>query len=94
MLAIDRYIGQNLAPSLWVSGSNPTGLITIQDKKLIYNSIKELYYSNYIGDPDGSPVSTASFNNDNTITGPIYTPNYYNYLSSTLLAKPIIPHRI
>jgi hypothetical protein len=30
------------------------------------------------------PAATASFNNDGTITGPAYTPNYYNYLSNTL----------
>jgi hypothetical protein len=81
---IDRYIGENLTSSLWTSGSNPTGQINIQDKGLIYNSIKELYYSNYLTNPSGSLVNTASFNTDGTITGPAYTPNYYNYLSTTL----------
>lgn len=90
-VSIDRYIGQNITSSLFVSGSNPTGYITIQDKKLVYDSIKELYYSNYIGGDDGAPVGTASFNPDGTITGPAYTPNYYNYLSSTLLANRYIP---
>ena len=36
---IDRYIGQNITSSLWISGSNPTGQINIQDKILVYNSI-------------------------------------------------------
>ena len=90
-VSIDRYIGQNITSSVFVSGSNPTGYITIQDKKLVYDSIKELYYSNYIGGDDGAPAGTASFNNDGTITGPRYTPNYYNYLSSTLLANRYIP---
>ena len=90
-VSIDRYIGQNITSSIFSSGSNPTGYITIQDKKLVYNSIKELYYSNYIGGDDGAPAGTASFNNDGTITGPFYTPNYYNYLSSTLLANRYIP---
>ena len=88
---IDRYIGKNITSSLWISGSNPTGYITTQDQILIYRSIRELYYSNYILDSDGSPAGIASFNTDGTITGPAYTPNYYNYLSSTLLADRYIP---
>jgi len=88
---IDRYIGRNVTSSLWVSGSYPTGQINIQDQILIYRSIRELYYSNYISGSDGSPAGTASFNVDSTITGPSYTPSYYNYLSSTLLADRYIP---
>jgi hypothetical protein len=88
---IDRYIGRNITSSLWVSGSYPTGQITTQNQILIYRSIKELYYSNYLQNPDGSPAGTASFNPDGTITGPAYTPNYYNYLSSTLPADRYIP---
>jgi hypothetical protein len=88
---IDRYIGRNITSSLWVSGSYPTGQINTQDQILVYRSIKELYYSNYLSGSDGSPAGTASFNTDGTITGPIYTPNYYNYLSSTLLADRYIP---
>ena len=88
---IDRYIGRNITSSLWVSGSYPTGQINTQDEILVYRSIKELYYSNYISGSDGSPAGTASFNTDGTITGPLYTPSYYNYLSSTLLADRYIP---
>jgi len=90
-VGIDRYIGRNVTASLWVSGSYPTGQISIQDQILIYRSIRELYYSNYISGSDGYPAATASFNIDGTITGPAYTPNYYNYLSSTLLADRYIP---
>ena len=88
---IDRYIGENISFSYWISGSNPTGQINIQDKALIYHSIKELYYSNYLTNPSGSPANTASFNPDGTITGPVYTPNYYNYLSTTLPTYRYIP---
>ena len=81
---IDRFFGTNNTSSLWISGSDNTGYITTQSRQLVYRSIKELYYSNYIGGENGAPSSTASFNNDGTITGPAYTPNYYNYLSNTL----------
>jgi len=88
---IDRYIGRNVTSSLWVSGSYPTGQINTQDQILVYRSIKELYYSNYLKSPNGSPVGTASFNVDGTITGPLYTPNYYNYLSTTLQVNRYFP---
>ena len=88
---IDRYIGRNVTSSLWISGSYPTGQITPQDEILVYRSIKELYYSNYLTNPSGSPANTASFNTDGTITGPVYTPNYYNYLSTTLPTYRYIP---
>lgn len=90
-VGIDRYLGKNITSSLWVSGSYPTGYITVQDQILVYRSIRELYYSNYLLNSDGSPAATASFNTDGTITGAAYTPNYYNYLSSTLLADRYFP---
>jgi len=88
---IDRYIGLNNTSPIWVSGSYPTGQVSIQDKVLVYRSIKELYYSNYLEGVNGSPAGTASFNVDGTITGPTYTPNYYNYLSTTLPANRYFP---
>ena len=90
-IEIDRYIGKNIIEDIWVSGSNPTGYINIQDQILIYHSVKELYYSNFLKGNDGSPAGTASFNTDGTITGPAYTPNYYNYLPNTLLADRYFP---
>jgi hypothetical protein len=88
---IDRYIGRNVTSSLWISGSYPTGYVDVQDEILIYRSIKELYYSNYISGSNGSPLGMAFFNPDGTITGPAYTPNYYNYLSNTLPPNRYIP---
>ncbi len=90
-IGIDRYIGQNITSSLWTSGSNPTGTIYQQDKHLVYKSIQELYYSNFLNGVNGSPVATASFNTDGTITGGTYTPSYYNYLGSTLPANRYFP---
>jgi hypothetical protein len=89
---IDLFIGDNTNPSLWVSGSNPTGYIHPQDKFLVYRSIRELYYYNYLLDDNGSPATTASFNLDGTITTTTsYTPNAYNYLCNTLLADRYFP---
>lgn len=89
---IDLFLGENLEPTLWSSGSNPTGYISTQDKYLIYRSTRELYYYNYLYGDDGSPVTTASFNPDGTITTTtIYTPNAYNYLPNTLPANRYFP---
>lgn len=89
---IDIFEGENTDPSLWVSGSNPTGYIYTQDKFLVYRSIRELYYYNYLLDDDGSPVTVPSFNPDGTITTTSsYTPNAYNYLSNTLPPNRYFP---
>jgi hypothetical protein len=89
---IDIFEGKNLEPTLWVSGSNPTGYISTQDKYLVYRSVRELYYYNYIYGDDGSPATTASFNVDGTITTTTqYTPNAYNYLPNTLPANRYFP---
>jgi hypothetical protein len=89
---IDLYIGENTDPSLWVSGSTSTGYINSQDKFLLYRSVRELYYYNYLFGEDGSPVTTASFNSDGTITTTTsYTPNAYNYLSNTLPSNRYFP---
>jgi hypothetical protein len=88
---IDLFLGENTNPSLWVSGSTSTGYNSIQDQFLVYRSIRELYYYNYIDGANGSSVATASFNPDGTITGLLYTPNSYNYLSNTLPANRYFP---
>ena len=88
---IDRFIGKNIPTTPFILGSNPTGDIFIQDQFLVYRSIRELYYSNFIGNDDGASAGLAVFETDGTITGPGYTPNSYNYLSSTLLANRYFP---
>tara|TARA_R110002049_G_scaffold563_7_gene3240 strand:+ start:3143 stop:4153 length:1011 start_codon:yes stop_codon:yes gene_type:complete len=83
-VGIERYIGQNIPTTIFVSGSNSTGQSFYLNKKLVYDSVKQLYYSNYLKSPSGSIVSTSSLNLDGTINGHLSTPNYYNYLSSTI----------
>lgn len=95
-VSIDRFIGKNITSSLrnTVDIFNPdsdptTGQLSTQYQRLIYNSIKELYYSNYLSSSYGSPVSTASLvpGNDSEgdrLIGKTYTPAFYNYLQTTL----------
>lgn len=89
-VGIDRFRGTNIP---YVPGFDETGYIITQSQALIYNSLKQLYYSNYLRGEDGSTVNTASFNVDGTITGQGATdqPMYENYLPNTLEANRFFP---
>ena len=77
-VGIDRFIGVNSSPTDNISSESTTGQISTIPQRLVYDSIKQLYYSNFLLDASGSNPITASFNYDGTITGPIATTNYYN----------------
>jgi len=89
-VGIDRFLGKNIT---YTSGSQITGNITSQSQALIYQSAKQLYYSNFISGSNGSPVTTASFNPDGTITSTngAYQPMYENFLQSTYTASRYFP---
>ena len=64
----------------------------------VFNSIKQLYYSNYLSSSNGdvSIASTASFNPDGTISAAsgsvgIYSPLYYNYDQTDLIPYKYFP---
>ena len=102
-VSIERYIGKNLQESICVSGSNSTGQISIENQQLVYDSIKQLYYTNFLSSPSGSPASTASFEstlfvpdfstaaNLGVLTGEQTTTNNINYLSSTININRTFP---
>lgn len=92
-VSIERYFGQNITSSLWVSGSYPTGQIDILNEELVYRSIRQLYYTNYLKNANGSPVTLVQFNPDGTIesTSGSYQPMYDNYLPDTLAADRLFP---
>ncbi len=86
---IDRFLGKNIT---YVSGSDTTGQITTQSQALIYNSTKQLYYTNYLRGSDGSLVLTSSIGIDGVRRGQNGTqPSYENYLPNTLLADRYFP---
>ena len=89
-VGIDRFQGKNIT---YVSGSNTTGQIKIQSQALVYSSIKQLYYTNYLSSSKGSPANVPVINPDSTITanGGSNQPMYENYLSNTLLANRVFP---
>ena len=88
--SIDRFTGKNIA---YVSGSDTTGQIKVESKALVYNSIKQLYYTNYLRGEDGSPAFTSSIGLDGVRTGQggPDQPSYINYLPNTLDANRAFP---
>ena len=73
----------------YTSGSNPTGFTSILDKVLVFNSTKQLYYSNFLTAstsdnlPSQSlrPGATPAFNRNVGITT---GPRFDNFLQSSL----------
>jgi hypothetical protein len=89
-VGIDRFRGKNIT---FVSGSDTTGQIKTQYQALVYDSIKQLYYSNYLRGDNGSPAFTSSIGIDGVRIGQggPEQPSYENYLSNTLLANRVFP---
>ena len=74
-VGIDRFLGKNLTGLFSLdTGSEPiTGYISPQYQRLVYNSVKELYYSNYIS---SSILASGSYENylQNTLNFKRYFP--------------------
>ena len=82
-------MGKNLP---YISGSDETGQISTQSQALIYSSVKQLYYTNYLRGENGSLVLTSSIQTDGIRIGQGgIQPMYDNFLPNTLLANRIFP---
>jgi len=97
-VSIDRFLGKNIESEIFISGSNPsTGYISKQDQELVYNSIKELYYSNYLSSSFGDNVVTASLipgadeEGDRLIGPPQSAGKYFNYEQTDLTYNKYFP---
>jgi hypothetical protein len=92
-VVISRYLGKN---KNFLTDRQLTGISSSlgdfrEYQVTVYNSIKQLYYSNYISGSGGetSPVNNHKVNLDNTISPPrkasqTYQPSYYNYPQTDL----------
>ena len=93
---IDRFRGLNVSGTFYPDTALTTGTNSTQYQVLVYNSIKELYYSNFLSASTGDNVATGSIvpgedEAGNVIIGAINSPLYYNYLSSTLTPLRYFP---
>jgi hypothetical protein len=82
---VDRFLGKNITLDLFISSSEPvTGQISTQYQRLVYNSIKELYYSNYLSSSYGDPAHQTLIINGQILSESIHQPQFYNYPQTTL----------
>ena len=92
-----RYLGKNITGSLFSLISDPTtGTTNIQYQRLVYKSIKELYYSNYqqsvYGDPVSRPILVPGRDTEgNRYVGSASNQAYDNYLQTTLTYPRFFP---
>jgi hypothetical protein len=97
IVSIDRFLGLNTS-SLFNPITDPTtGQVSTQYQRLIYNSIKELFYSNYLSSSYGDPANVGFIvpGNDeagNVLVGPpSSTGRYFNYKQTDLTFAKYFP---
>jgi hypothetical protein len=99
-VGIDRYLGTNITTSNFDLATAPTtGQVSTEYQQLIYRSIEELYYSNYLNSSSsyGSPVTTASIFPGSNTTGDVLVGatssagRYYNYPQTSLTFAKSFP---
>jgi hypothetical protein len=95
-VGIDRLLGQNIQ-GLFSLSESTTGNVGVEYKRLVYNSIKELYYSNYLSSSYGDPVSVpytipGADSTGNVLVGSTSSAGRFeNYLESTLAYERYFP---
>jgi hypothetical protein len=96
-VGIDRLLGQNLDGTLFNPDSDPTtGNLGTQYQRLVYSSIKELYYSNYLSssysDNVNLPILIPGRDAEgDRFVGSTQNPQYYNYSQTTLTYPKYFP---
>lgn len=100
-VGIDRYVGTNLTTLFDPNTDAVTGLITSSYtvyQRDVYNSIKQLYYTNFLISSSGDPavvtqdINGVLLNLRNGVTASSLTqPNFDNYLQSTLTPTRYFP---
>jgi hypothetical protein len=94
---IDMFLGTNNPGTFYPATATPTGINTTQYQVLVYNSIKGLYYSNFLTASYGDNATTSSIlpgadEAGNTIIGSSNpTGRFDNYLQSTLTPYRYFP---
>ena len=95
-VSIDIFQGINPTGSTISTEAPNTGLISVQNTTGVYNSIKQLYYTNYLTSSWGDIVPTSSIipgalASDTSFIGQAQSPRYENYLQSTLTQSRNLP---
>ena len=95
LTGVDRFLGQNSGSFL--TNQSTTGTLSTQYQVLVYDSIKELYYSNFLSQSYGDAaqrailIPGANSEGDRLVGSTDSTGRYFNYLQSTLTASRYFP---
>ena len=95
-ISIDRFFGLNITGSIFNVNDATTGISENEYQRLVYNSVKQLYYTNYLSSSLGDLVATSSIvlgsdREGDVITGNVQSPIYENYLQSSLPPERYFP---
>ena len=100
-VGIERFLGVNTPWDVIYTANNTTGVNQVEYQSLIYNSVKQLYYSNFLYNSSGDqanlrvliPGSGPSGSGDTFIGSGISgsNPLYDNFLQSTLTPQRYWP---
>ena len=93
LVGIDRFLGKNVN---WFTDKSTTGTLSTEYTSLIYNSVQQLYYTNYLSSSTGDNVAQpVLFPGSNTsgdvLIGSVESPLYDNFLQSTLVPDRFWP---
>ena len=94
---INRFLGQNIGGLFDPLTDPTTGYDNSQYKRLVYNSVKELYYSNYLSSSYGDAVNTGSIfpgrdtEGDRLVGTTQSDGRYFNYLQTDLTFEKYFP---
>jgi hypothetical protein len=91
-VGIDRFLGTN---GNFLTDRSLTGQVTEEYQVTIYNSVKQLYYTNYLSGSFGeiSNAVVPSFNPDGTITPPSGSSQTYNTLYDNFETTNLNPQK-
>jgi hypothetical protein len=91
-VGIDRYLGVN---GNFLTNKSTTGQVSQEYQVTVYNSAKQLYYTNYLSGSFGeiSNAVVASFNPDGTITPPSGSSQTYNTLYDNFETTNLNPQK-
>jgi hypothetical protein len=93
LVGIDKFWGVN---KNFFTDSSTTGDLSVEYASLVYSSIKQLYYSNYISSSTGDNVNQpvlipGSTPDGDELIGSRTNPAYDNFLQSTLVPNRYFP---
>jgi hypothetical protein len=93
LVGIDRFLGENVD---WFTDKSTTGTLSTEYTALIYNSAKQLYYTNFLSSSTGDNVAQpvlfpGSDPSGDVLIGGVESPLYDNFLQSTLTASRFWP---